>query len=199
MRETNWSFDSCNSCKRLVPSRLHELHESKLQFVSRIEFIRSKLSNFSAHVSGVIISSLERPAFSRLPLLPSLPPSGHLCSRYAAVGSPSQLCGGEARFWHGCRLPVFWSGGAAEKLALVAAAAAAELLLMEWVAAGLRRRRDSAGGGIPMFPITWTNKNGSWEQINLISETDRSFHACNLCKRLGLSHLHEPKFTRLFR
>ena len=53
MRETNKSFDACNSCKWLVPSRLHELHESKLLFVSRIEFIRSKLSNFSAHVSGV--------------------------------------------------------------------------------------------------------------------------------------------------
>ena len=53
MRETNGNFDSCNSCKRLVPSRLHELHESKFPFVSRIEFIRSKLSNFSAHVYGV--------------------------------------------------------------------------------------------------------------------------------------------------
>ena len=53
IRETNGNFDSCNSCKRLVPSRLHELHESKFPFVSRIEFIRSKLSNFSAHVSGV--------------------------------------------------------------------------------------------------------------------------------------------------
>ena len=42
------------SCKLLVPSRLHELDESKLRFVSHIEFIRSKLSNFSAHVSGVI-------------------------------------------------------------------------------------------------------------------------------------------------
>ena len=52
IRETNRSFDSCNSCKRLVPSRLHELHESKLLFVSRIEFIRSKLSNFPAHVPG---------------------------------------------------------------------------------------------------------------------------------------------------
>ena len=40
--------------KRLGTSRLHELHESKFSFVSRIEFIRSKLSNFSAHVSGVI-------------------------------------------------------------------------------------------------------------------------------------------------
>ena len=30
-----------------------ELHESKFPSVSRIEFIRSKLSNFSAHVSGV--------------------------------------------------------------------------------------------------------------------------------------------------
>ena len=51
------NFDSCNSCKRLVPSRLHELHESKFPFVSRIEFIRSKLSFFSAHVYGVIVMS----------------------------------------------------------------------------------------------------------------------------------------------
>ena len=35
------------------PAVLHELHESKFPFVSLIEFIRSKLSNFSAHVSGV--------------------------------------------------------------------------------------------------------------------------------------------------
>ena len=48
MRETNASFDTC---KRLVPSRLHETHVSKLAFVSRIEFIGSKLPNFSAHVS----------------------------------------------------------------------------------------------------------------------------------------------------
>ena len=32
---------------------MSELHESKFPFLSRIEFIRSKLSNFSAHVSGV--------------------------------------------------------------------------------------------------------------------------------------------------
>ena len=55
IRETNGNSDSCNSCKRLVPSRLHELHESKFPFVSRIEFIRSKLSNFSAHVYGVYV------------------------------------------------------------------------------------------------------------------------------------------------
>ena len=59
IRETNGSFDSCNSCKRLVPSRLHELHESKFPFVSRIEFIRSKLSNFSAHVYGVSVGSVN--------------------------------------------------------------------------------------------------------------------------------------------
>ena len=53
IRETNGNFDSCSSCKRLVPSRLHELHESTFPFVSRIEFIRSKLSNFSAPVYGV--------------------------------------------------------------------------------------------------------------------------------------------------
>ena len=75
IRETNKNFDSCNSCKRLVPSRSHELHESKFPFVSRIEFIRSKLSNFSAHVSGVTLSlslSLMTGAWPRL--LPSLRP-----------------------------------------------------------------------------------------------------------------------------
>ena len=38
------------------------LHESKLPFVSRIAFIRSKLSNFSAQVSGVsdILQALSR-------------------------------------------------------------------------------------------------------------------------------------------
>ena len=55
MRETNGNFDTCNSRKRLVPSRLHELHVSKVPFVSRIEFICSKFSNFSAHVSGVTV------------------------------------------------------------------------------------------------------------------------------------------------
>ena len=60
MRETNGSFDSCNSCKQLVPSRLLELHVSKLPFVSRIEFLRSKLLDFSAHVSGVTYSAATR-------------------------------------------------------------------------------------------------------------------------------------------
>ena len=59
IRETISSFDSCNSCERLgtsrhvnklVLSRSHELHELKLLLVSLIEFIRSKLFNFSAHV-----------------------------------------------------------------------------------------------------------------------------------------------------
>ena len=43
MRETDVSFDSCNSCKRLVPSLLHGLHELKLAFLSHIEVIRSNL------------------------------------------------------------------------------------------------------------------------------------------------------------
>ena len=34
MRETNGSVDSCNSCKRLVSSRLHEIHELTFPFVS---------------------------------------------------------------------------------------------------------------------------------------------------------------------
>ena len=36
-------------------SHLHELHESKFPFVSHIEFICSKLSNFAAHVSGITL------------------------------------------------------------------------------------------------------------------------------------------------
>ena len=33
IRETNENFDSCNSCKRLWTSRLHELHESKFRLL----------------------------------------------------------------------------------------------------------------------------------------------------------------------
>ena len=33
----------------------HELQEYNLPFVSHIEFIRSKLSNFAAHVYGVTV------------------------------------------------------------------------------------------------------------------------------------------------
>ena len=51
----------CNSCECLGTSRLHEKHESKFSFVSRIKFIRSKLSNFSAHVYGVA-DSVSLPA-----------------------------------------------------------------------------------------------------------------------------------------
>ena len=63
IRATNENFDSCNLCTRLVLSRLHKLHESKFSFVTRIEFIRSKLSNFSARVSGVT-NDRHRPAVS---------------------------------------------------------------------------------------------------------------------------------------
>ena len=43
---------------RLGSSHLNELHESELQFVSLVEFIRSKLSLLVAHVTGVIDLSL---------------------------------------------------------------------------------------------------------------------------------------------
>ena len=67
MRETNGNFDSCNSCRRLATSRLHELHESKFPFVSLTEFTRSKLSNLSAHVSGVTdMAQLRRHVARRL-------------------------------------------------------------------------------------------------------------------------------------
>ena len=59
MRETNGNFDSCNSCKRLVPSRLQELHESKFPFVSRMEFIRSKLPSFLLMYPGSVWPSVD--------------------------------------------------------------------------------------------------------------------------------------------
>ena len=45
---------TCKSCKQLRTSRLHDLHELP-SFVSLIEFLRSKLSIFSARVSWVIV------------------------------------------------------------------------------------------------------------------------------------------------
>ena len=61
IRVTNGNFNSSNSCKRLGTSRLHELHESKFPFVTCIEFIRSKLSNLSAHVSGAAVFPRDTP------------------------------------------------------------------------------------------------------------------------------------------
>ena len=46
IRETNGNFDSCNYVNGWFPAVYTRLHESKFPFVSRIEFIRSKLSNF---------------------------------------------------------------------------------------------------------------------------------------------------------
>ena len=66
IRVTNGKFNSCNPCKRLVPSRLHELHDSKFLFVSHIEFIRSKLSNFSAHVYVETHGSVLWPSDGRI-------------------------------------------------------------------------------------------------------------------------------------
>ena len=72
IRETNGNFDSCISWKRLGTSRLHELHESKFPFVSRIEFVRPKLSNCSAHVSGATVTDTPRaPHLQSLRLPPS--------------------------------------------------------------------------------------------------------------------------------
>ena len=44
------------------------MHESKFPFISRIEFIRSKLSNFSAHVSGVIVGAPSRRRLGHAPI-----------------------------------------------------------------------------------------------------------------------------------
>ena len=76
IRETNGNFDPCNSCNRLVPSRLHELHESKFPFVSRIEFICSKLSIFfcsciRAHCHAQLQHSEKLGGALRVPPLPA--------------------------------------------------------------------------------------------------------------------------------
>ena len=55
-----------SSCKWLVSSRLDDLLQSKFPLDTRIEFIRSKLPNFSAHISGVTeASDAPRPANGR--------------------------------------------------------------------------------------------------------------------------------------
>ena len=87
IRETNGNFDSCNSCKRLGTSRLHELHESKFPFVSRIEFIRSKLSNFSAHVYGVAVTHI-RYHLQRRPYIADTSPGDVTAAAAAPPGSP---------------------------------------------------------------------------------------------------------------
>ena len=55
----------------------YNLHESKFPFVSRIEFIRSKLSNFSPHVSGVIDSMTTRNSPVSRGLTDSVPRRGY--------------------------------------------------------------------------------------------------------------------------
>ena len=91
IRETNGNFDSCNSCERLVPSHSHELHESKFPFVSRIEFIRSKLSNFSAHVFGVADTWLWDGIINDR-VVNSLPTSRHSCDYFVMFLCRFSIC-----------------------------------------------------------------------------------------------------------
>ena len=59
IRETNGNFDSCNSCKRLIHSSLHELHESKFPYriypFETFEFLCSCIRDhcFNPAVAGV--------------------------------------------------------------------------------------------------------------------------------------------------
>ena len=64
-----------------LPSRLHELHESKLTFCSLLEFLRSKISLLFTHVTGVnkvrnwparILSSRRIASKRKTECLPSL-------------------------------------------------------------------------------------------------------------------------------
>ena len=94
IRETYGNFDSCDSYKWLVPSHLHESHESKFLFTSRIEFIRSKLSNLSAHVLSHVYLSAQViiTCLSRVPALPSHPSSPQLARWSAVVAGPCLTC-----------------------------------------------------------------------------------------------------------
>ena len=116
IRETNGNFDSCNSCKRLVISRLHEFHESKFPFVSRIEFIRSKLPIFFC--SCIRGRWLKVTGCRRARPGPARPVSGAERKYRARVPSYSivvPLCG-VARGGESARradLVIWWFGGAA--------------------------------------------------------------------------------------
>ena len=85
-------------CKRLVSSRLQK---SRFPCVSRVEFIRSKLSNFSSHVY-VVIEHLPTGTndtglgLLELSSLPALAPAAtvvmlHCCSNVAVL--PVIVCG----------------------------------------------------------------------------------------------------------
>ena len=74
------------SCKRLVPNCSHELHESKLLFVSSTEFIRSKLPNFSAHLWLISDDQIDSSDMNRSGhCLTPPPPPPH------ATGDPAEL------------------------------------------------------------------------------------------------------------
>ena len=67
---------------------LKDIHVSKLQFVSRIEFIRSKLSHFSAHVSGVALA---------LPCLSLVMAQNHAAAQFAAQNLDRRLASEHCR------------------------------------------------------------------------------------------------------
>ena len=71
-------------------SRLHKLHESKLPCVSRIAFIRSKLSNVSAYVSGVT-------DFCSCALLVGSEVGAHYGPLWCRCADRRQIAAGEAR------------------------------------------------------------------------------------------------------
>ena len=80
--------------------RLHELHELKFPFITHLEFIRKKLSNFSAHVSGVSVVALAPalPGIARCLRWNAAPPfQCYLEVRRAAARGPLRGGGDETR------------------------------------------------------------------------------------------------------
>ena len=67
--ETNRSFDSCHSCKRLVPSCLHELHESDfcLFHVSNLSGLNFRIFLLMYPGSMTIATIATPPPRSRFP------------------------------------------------------------------------------------------------------------------------------------
>ena len=89
-----------------VRSRLYELDESKFPFVSRIEFIRSKLSFFSAHVAGFSGGGRSAPPCRRCSAVLSTystSPGDRTRAGWSNIGRPVQIRCANIEFvaWHG--------------------------------------------------------------------------------------------------
>ena len=89
----------------LVLSRLHELHQSKFPFIYRVEFVRSKLPNLSAHVSGPSMGAAPSSPWDRRCVVLQMTAARHRTAMSAEGLSPplagGSLAGGRFPGWVG--------------------------------------------------------------------------------------------------